>query len=403
MAMLDQLFAALQQGQTPWAAASSAAPTIDPAELERLAVAQAPQQGTPVRRDRLAPPATEPTAPPSTAARRPDFSSGHSEIGTVLQGLFGNGVIGGLGKAISANTAQSAAAQNANRTYEVLVQRGVEPEMAEMIVRNPNLMKDAIPRLFGGSSAKFGIIGEDEYGAKQYGWIDETARSVTPASGSAPEAPAVPEAAVGAQPDLTSAAPPVSQAPLGTQIPPPPPGVDPKEWRKIHTKRVAVQEADRDRKATAANVVVDDIDRAIKLVDEAIIPATGGAAYVTQYMPFTNAYDVANLVTTIKANAGFDRLQAMREASPTGGALGQVSNFENQLLQATIGNLEQSQSDEQFRRNLKRVKNVYLDIIHGPGNGPARESIDGETQGAARGSSGTGQRLRFNPETGAIE
>ena len=65
----------------------------------------------------------------------------------------------------------------------------------------------------------------------------------------------------------------------------------------------------------------------------------------------------------------------MRQASPTGAALGSVTERELSLLQATTGNLEQSQTAAQFKDNLRRLKNVHLDIIHGEGNGPPREKL----------------------------
>ncbi len=65
----------------------------------------------------------------------------------------------------------------------------------------------------------------------------------------------------------------------------------------------------------------------------------------------------------------------MRSASPTGAALGSVTERELALLQSTIGNLEQSQDDVQLKDNLRRVKNTYLDIIHGEGKGPEREKL----------------------------
>ena len=118
-----------------------------------------------------------------------------------------------------------------------------------------------------------------------------------------------------------------------------------------------------------ADVVTQDIDRAVKIVDTATIPVTGFGSYLAA-VPGTDARDVQALVDTIKANVGFDRLQSMRAASTTGSALGPVSDFENRMLQATIGNLELSQSKPQFVENLKRVKEIYLDIVHGPGNRP---------------------------------
>lgn len=125
----------------------------------------------------------------------------------------------------------------------------------------------------------------------------------------------------------------------------------------------------REQQGRYADVVTQDIDRVVDLVSNATIPVTGAGSLLAG-LPGTTARDVAGLVDTVKANIGFDRLQQMREASPTGGALGQVSEFENRLLQATLGNLEQSQTQEQFLYNLRRVKDLYLDIVHGPGNRP---------------------------------
>jgi hypothetical protein len=208
---------------------------------------------------------------------------------------------------------------------------------------------------------------------KTYGWIDKTGRTVTPVGGasSMPSSPA----ATG-----TAGAPPPAAAPAGQampEIPPPPPGVDPKKWREEQTKRALARAAGREQKETAAGIVTDEIDRALRLDKDATLPASGPLAAVTQHIPGTNSYNVKELLKTVKANAGFDKLQAMREASPTGGALGNVSDNEGARLEAAIGNLEQAQSTEQWRYNLKRVKNIYLDIIHGPGKGPAREVLDG--------------------------
>lgn len=231
------------------------------------------------------------------------------------------------------------------------------------------LATEAAKRQMAGRDVSFGPIGEDEYGVKTYGWIDKTGRTVMPVGGS-PRAAAAPGGAPGATP---------APAAAGDQpkVEPPPPGVDPKEWRKIQTKKVAAQIAGKDQKDAAADIVVDDINRALKLESEATIPASGPIAAVSQYIPGTNSYNVKALLETVKSNAGFDRLQRMRESSPTGGALGNVSNEEGARLERAIGNLEQSQDPEQFRYNLKRVKNIYLDIIHGKGKGPEREKLDG--------------------------
>ena len=58
---------------------------------------------------------------------------------------------------------------------------------------------------------------------------------------------------------------------------------------------------------------------------------------------------------TLKANITFGELTAMREASKTGGALGQVSDKENELLAAALGALEMSQSPKAFRTQLQKI------------------------------------------------
>lgn len=140
------------------------------------------------------------------------------------------------------------------------------------------------------------------------------------------------------------------------------------------TARKLEQEQTQQTKATtqertSANVVVEDIDRATKMIEGAPGWTTGVGGSILQDVPGTTARDVQGLLTTVKANAGFDQLQAMRDASPTGGALGQVSEMELKQLNSAIGNLEQSQSKEQLLFNLKRVRDIYDAIINGPGGG----------------------------------
>ena len=132
-------------------------------------------------------------------------------------------------------------------------------------------------------------------------------------------------------------------------------------------KRAADLEAEAAATAAAtqsAGIVVEDIDRALGLIDANPGLTTGWGAALTQDLPAGPAADVKYLVETVKANASFDKLQQMRDASPTGAALGPVSDFENKLLQATIGNLALAQDDDQIKYNLERVKEVYLKIIN---------------------------------------
>ena len=67
------------------------------------------------------------------------------------------------------------------------------------------------------------------------------------------------------------------------------------------------------------------------------------------------AVDLEENLKTIQANLGFKELQAMRDASPTGGALGQVALKELEFLQAALTSLNNRQSPDQLRKNLNKV------------------------------------------------
>jgi hypothetical protein len=68
-------------------------------------------------------------------------------------------------------------------------------------------------------------------------------------------------------------------------------------------------------------------------------------------------------IDQLKADIAFERLQQMREESPTGGALGNVSNIELGLLQSTLGNLDTTQSPEQLRETLNNVQRHYVNFL----------------------------------------
>jgi hypothetical protein len=70
----------------------------------------------------------------------------------------------------------------------------------------------------------------------------------------------------------------------------------------------------------------------------------------------TDAYNYNADLDTLKSNIAFSALQEMREASKTGGALGQVSDKETALLQSTLGALKQGQSPANMKRNLKKIE-----------------------------------------------
>lgn len=125
------------------------------------------------------------------------------------------------------------------------------------------------------------------------------------------------------------------------------------------------------QKARAGATVIQDLGRALALIPDLSsaernegIPG-GFARTVTSRTPGS----VANLITqyteSALSNVGLDTLQTMRENSPTGGALGQVPIQQQQRLEQVLGSLNINQPPSVLEDNIKRVMNIYTDIVYG--------------------------------------
>jgi len=147
--------------------------------------------------------------------------------------------------------------------------------------------------------------------------------------------------------------------------------IDMQEARINRIKKGKELEAIKDRKKRmlVRNIdsVIEEITKAEKIIEESTT-ATGISGWISGLIPSTPAYILKKRLETIKANIGFDKLQAMREASPTGGALGQVSERELNFLQSTITALDPGMGREEMREGLLKVEkhyNIWRDTITG--------------------------------------
>lgn len=106
-------------------------------------------------------------------------------------------------------------------------------------------------------------------------------------------------------------------------------------------------------------------DETISLVDKALNTinnkgwAVSGWGSLFSYLPASDAKDFQGQINSIKANIGFNELQQMRAASPTGGALGQVAVQELNMLQSVLGSLDISQKPETLKKNLEEIKTHF--------------------------------------------
>ena len=165
----------------------------------------------------------------------------------------------------------------------------------------------------------------------------------------------------------------------------------------------AEKAAKRAKEVTEGNrIVVDAIDEALKrsnapgsfgtgrIINETlggILPGGGEGA-----LAGSDAASLDAIVKTITSNIGFEELNKMRANSPTGGALGPVSDKENELLQSTKAALQTSQTREQFQEQLAKLRRQivavttgenYEEVMGFPPGGPAAPGAADVAAGSA--------------------
>lgn len=147
-----------------------------------------------------------------------------------------------------------------------------------------------------------------------------------------------------------------TQPATGSYIPKTAPPQEMPDFRANQTRAVENAKTESDRRANytkaqgslvaaqqQSDILMKNINDAIKLSDS--FGSTGYGHVLTSGLPNTNARALDNAIQTIRSNNIVDSLQQMRQNSPTGGALGNVSNYEDQMLGALNGALDPLQKD----------------------------------------------------------
>ena len=133
------------------------------------------------------------------------------------------------------------------------------------------------------------------------------------------------------------------------------------------TPEAAEQEKQRIEKLYSDLAGVDNVLSTVAeakaiVEDDGLVGATG-VFYTLASMPFpSDARKLQAKITTLQSTLAFDRLQKMRDESKTGGALGQVSNIELQLLQSALTALDPVVGEEEFKKQLEKVQKHYTNF-----------------------------------------
>lgn len=118
----------------------------------------------------------------------------------------------------------------------------------------------------------------------------------------------------------------------------------------------------------------EPIDKILTVIDAAAnshrMTRQGGLAsnplgrVIGAKIPGTAPKNLTGYLDTIGANTAFETLQQMRQDSPTGGAVGNVSDSDMRLLRSTIASLDPAQGTEKFQRDLSTVLRSYQKVLY---------------------------------------
>ncbi|WP_241128765.1 hypothetical protein [Achromobacter xylosoxidans] len=158
----------------------------------------------------------------------------------------------------------------------------------------------------------------------------------------------------------------------------------------------------------ALDSTLSSMDRLRSAAEEALndpnLGRVTGVMGMFPNMPGGGAADVENKLGNLKSQIGFTVLQAMRDASKTGGALGAISDKENELLQNNLAPLGKSQSTEQMRQSLQSIID-YVDAAKGRLNSTYQQQYGNvaptPAQGQAQGGGVLSAPARTVVRTGA--
>ena len=149
-------------------------------------------------------------------------------------------------------------------------------------------------------------------------------------------------------------------------------------------------------------IVGRDVDRLVDMIDSVgtfDLPEAGVVGNrLAQFGLNQEAVTFRNTLEGLQGQIGFERLQQMRDASQSGGALGAINTQELNLLIGTLGAIKQDTEPKVLRANLLDIKRIMTKIENDPiassfyyGGGQGLPAGGGQGLPAGDGFSVTGQ------------
>jgi hypothetical protein len=130
---------------------------------------------------------------------------------------------------------------------------------------------------------------------------------------------------------------------------------------------------------TVGSIMFEDLNFALDLLGAgaptgpAIAGAIGpqrerGLSGVVQGMvrgALSETNTLAQVLRSIESNVTVDQIQRAREASPTGGLMGNMSERQSDMMGTLLGQITIDMPSEVLKQNLIRLQNLTMDSVHG--------------------------------------
>ena len=128
------------------------------------------------------------------------------------------------------------------------------------------------------------------------------------------------------------------------------------------------EEALKEREAgkeTMTDIITDASNSIRSTMSGGLLPETGTIGSLLSYIGETDAAEVRRQVNVLKSQAQVETLNSMRRQSPTGGALGSVTERELSMLSAKAGALDPTADAKTFLAAVDDYQRTLYRIVHG--------------------------------------
>lgn len=267
--------------------------------------------------------------------------------------LSGEGLGGGFKNAMVGSKLDR---ENLNRVAatQSLIKSGISPDIAPIVAQNPTLLASAFKQKITGPS----------YGVNPIYATDANGRNVLVQTSNTGKA-------IQTQlPEGLTLSTGVDKVDLGTQwmfrdkktgniVGYAPKDVAGEAGAKTYGAEQGKKTAEIGAAKQRVGTALDAFERlkfsANQIKDDPSLERITGVMGVFPNWPGGGAANVQAQLDKLKSQVGLSVLQAIRDASKTGGAVGQVSNFEQQLFQNNVASVNQLQSAGKFREAMDLI------------------------------------------------